>query len=248
MAPAIAAALISAAPAALKGIQGLLQGAKGSKLAKKNIRPTYEIPQEFQQNLAIAENMGRVGLPQQQYTQGLQNIQRSQTAGLRQLGRMGRGGSVAGLARAGMDATLGLDVADANARMSNQRAAMGYRSQIGQQQLAKQQYDKFGRYEEDAAAAEALKGAGRQNVMGGLSDLANIGMTAMAYGDLGGGKGKVPTSKTALLPKLNPQDYLNKLGMPNPKTTMPMSGFPFQGFGGMSNQQKILQKFKGFKG
>lgn len=182
MAPAIAAALISAAPAALKGIQGLLQGAKGSKLAKKNIRPTYEIPQEFQQNLAIAENMGRVGLPQQQYTQGLQNIQRSQTAGLRQFGRMGRGGSVAGLARAGMDATLGLDVADANARMSNQRAAMGYRSQIGQQQLAKQQYDKFGRYEEDAAAAEALKGAGRQNVMGAFSDLSRVGLTYMGGG------------------------------------------------------------------
>jgi hypothetical protein len=198
MAPAIAAALISAAPAALKGIQGLAQGLKGSKLAKKNIRPTYEIPQEFQQNLAIAENMGRVGLPQQQYIQGLQNIQRGQTAGLRQLGRMGRGGSVAGLARAGMDATLGLDVADANARMRNQQSAMGYRSLMGQQQLAKQQYDKFAKYEEEAAAAEALKGAGRQNVMGGLSDLANIGMTAMVYGDLGGGKGKPITSKAPI--------------------------------------------------
>ena len=248
MAPAVAAALISAAPAALKGIQGLFQGAKGSKLAKKNIRPTYEIPQEFQQNLDTAAMRARRGLPQQQYTQGLQNIQRSQTAGLKELRRIGRGGNVAGLARAGMDATLGLDIADAQARMGNENIEMGYRSQIGQQKLAKQKYDKFGRYEEDAAAAEALKGAGRQNVMGGLSDLANIGMTAMAYGDLGGGKGKVPTSKTALLPKLNPQDYLNKLGMPNPKTTMPMSGFPFQGFGGMSNQQKILQKFKGFKG
>jgi hypothetical protein len=246
MAPAIAAALISAAPAALKGIQGLAQGLKGSKLAKKNIRPTYEIPQEFQQNLAIAENMGRVGLPQQQYTQGLQNIQRGQTAGLRQLGRMGRGGSVAGLARAGMDATLGLDVADANARMRNQQSAMGYRSLMGQQQLAKQQYDKFAKYEEEAAAAEALKGAGRQNVMGGLSDLANIGMTAMAYGDLGGtGKNKVAPVYNA---NFNPQSYMSKMGMPNPKTTMPMSGFPFQGFGGMSNQQKILQKFKGFKG
>lgn len=194
MAPAVAAALISAAPAALKGIQGLLQGAKGAKLAKRNIRPTYEIPQEFQQNLAIAENMGRVGLPQQQYTQGLQNIQRGQLAGLRQLGRMGRGGSVAGLARAGMDATLGLDIADANARLRNQQAAMGYRALMGQQQLAKQQYDKFAKYEEQAAAAEALKGAGRQNVMGGLSDLASVGMTAMAYGDLDelGKKTKTP--------------------------------------------------------
>jgi hypothetical protein len=212
MVPAIAAALISAAPAALKGIQGLFQGAKGAKLAKKNIRPTYEIPQEFQQNLAIAENMGRVGLPQQQYTQGLQNIQRGQTAGLRQLGRMGRGGSVAGLARAGMDATLGLDVADANARMNNEGIAMGYRSQIGQQQLAKQQYDKFGKYEEQAAAAEALKGAGRQNVMGGLSDMANIGMTLIGSGELGSGKKK-------------PQPLYNTKGLNipsgfNPKSSM----------------------------
>lgn len=183
MAPAIAAALISAAPAALKGIQGLFQGAKGAKLAKKNIRPTYEIPPEFQQNLAIAENRARRGLPQQQYTQGLQNIQRSQTAGLKQLGRMGRGGSVAGLARAGMDATLGLDIADANARMNNEGIAMGYRSQIGQQQLAKQNWDRFGNYQEKAAAAEALKGAGRQNVMGAFSDLSRVGLTYMGGGE-----------------------------------------------------------------
>jgi hypothetical protein len=96
--------------------------------------------------------------------------------------------------------------------MSNQRAAMGYRSQIGQQQLAKQQYDKFGKYEEQAAAAEALKGAGRQNVMGGLSDLANIGMTTIAYGDLGGGKGKTP-------PLYNTKGISTPSGF-NPKSTM----------------------------
>jgi len=74
MAPAIAAALISAAPSVIKGIQGIFQGAKGRKLAKQNVRPTYEIPKEFQQNLAIAENMGRVGLPQQQYNQEKQTL------------------------------------------------------------------------------------------------------------------------------------------------------------------------------
>jgi len=195
MAPAIAAALISAAPAALKGVQGLLQGAKGSKLAKKNIRPTYEIPPEFQQNLDTAAMRARRGLPQQQYTQGLQNIQRVQTAGLKQLGKMGRGGSVAGLARAGMDATSGLDIADAQARMGNENIEMGYRGQIGQQKLAKQQYDKFAKYEEEAAAAEALKGAGRQNVMGGLSDLATVGVTYMG-GDAAGKKPNPAKYKT----------------------------------------------------
>jgi hypothetical protein len=105
---------------------------------------------------------------------------------------MGRGGSVAGLARAGMDATLGLDIADANARMNNEGIAMGYRSQIGQQQLAKQQWDKFGKYGEQAAAAEALKGAGRQNVMGAFSDLSRVGLTYMGgqQGDGTGGSNK----------------------------------------------------------
>lgn len=219
---AVVAALISSAPAALKGIQGIFQGIKGKKMAKANVRPTYQIPKEFAQNLAIAENMGRVGMPQQQYTQGLQNIQRNQSAGLRQIGRMGRGGSVAGLARAGMDAGVNLDVADANARLANQRAAMGYRGVMGQQQLAKQQWDKFGKYQEDAAAAEALMGAGRQNVMGGLSDLANVGLMGMSEGGFGVGGGKKATTSPGLARQaaaFNPQQYLKGRGMPMPGST-----------------------------
>ncbi len=211
---AVIAAGISAIPALAKGIQGIFQGAKGSKLAKKNIRPTYEIPPEFQQNLDTAAMRARRGLPQQQYTQGIQNIQRNQTSGLRQLGKMGRGGSVAGLARAGMDATLGLDIADAQARMGNENIEMGYRSQIGQQKLAKQNWDRFGNYQEQAAAAEALKGAGRQNVMGGLTDLANIGMTTIAYGDLGGtGKNKPPVLSSNYSGKFN-SNYPSLPNMP----------------------------------
>ena len=219
MAPAVAAALISAAPAAIKGIQGIFQGAKGRRMAKQNVRPEYQIPKEFQQNLAIAENMARTGLPQQQYTQGLQNIQRSQSAGLRQIGRMGRGGSVAGLARAGMDATMNLDVADAQARLRNQQAAMGYRSQLGQQQLAKQQWDKLGKYQEQAAAAEALMGAGRQNVMGGLTDLANVGLMAMSEGGFGGGEDNIPNTSPGLARQakaFNAQQYLKNRLMPMP--------------------------------
>jgi hypothetical protein len=184
--PLAATLAIAAAPSIIKGVQGIFQGAKGRKLAKKNVRPTYEIPKEFQQNLAIAENMGRTGLPQQQYNQASQNIQRNQLAGLRGLARTGRAGNVASIVRASNDATLGLDVADANARLGNQRQAMGYRSQIGGQQLAKQQWDKFGKYAENADAASALMGAGRQNVMGGLTELSQLGQLA------NGGQNKMP--------------------------------------------------------
>jgi len=173
---------IAAIPSVLKTVQGIGQGIKGNKLAKQNKRPTYEIPNEFKQNLAIAENMGRIGLPQQQYNQAQQNFQRNQASALRQFNRMGNPRGLAGIVRAGNDATLGLDVADAEARMSNQRNAMGYRSQIGQQQLAKQNWDKMQLFGEKADAAAALQGAGRQNVMGGLSELSQLGQMATMNG------------------------------------------------------------------
>lgn len=180
---AIPFALLAAGiPSLVKGIQGIGQGIKGNKLAKQNKRPTYEIPKEFQQNLAIAENMGRIGLPQQEYNRAQQNFQRNQASALRQFNRMGNPRGLAGIVRAGNDATLGLDVADAQARMSNQRNAMGYRSQIGQQQLAKQNWDKMQLFGEKADAAAALQGAGRQNVMGELSELSQLGQMALLNG------------------------------------------------------------------
>jgi hypothetical protein len=234
---AVVAALIAAVPSVAKGVQGIFQGAKGNKLAKQNIRPTYEIPKEFQQNLAIAENMGRVGLPQQQYNQAQQNFQRNQAGALRQFGRMGNPRGLAGIVRAGNDASLGLDVADAQARLSNQRNAMGYRSQMGQQQLAKQNWDKFQNYGEKADAAAALQGAGRQNVMGGLSELSQVGQMAMYNGGFGG------TGKSSVSPTYNanfsPSKFMQNAGMPNPMSTQPMSGYPFSGSGGMSNYNKI---------
>jgi len=194
MIPLLAAAGIAAIPSVIKGISGISQSARGNKLARKNVRPTYDIPQEFSQNLAIAENMGRVGLPQQQYNQAQQNFQRNQSGALRQFGRMGNPRGLAGIVRAGNDASLGLDVADANARLQNQQSAMGFRNQMGQQGLAKQQWDKFSKFQENAEAASALMGAGRQNTMGALSELSQVGQMAMSGGF--GGKGATPVSQS----------------------------------------------------
>jgi len=233
--PLIAAAI----PSIVKMGQGIGQGIKGNKLAKQNIRPTYEIPKEFQQNLAIAENMAKIGLPQQEYNRAQQNFQRNQASALRQFGRMGNPRGLAGIVRAGNDATLGLDVADANARMANQRSAMGYRSQIGNQQLAKQQWDKMALYGERADAAAALQGAGRQNVMGGLSELSQIGQMAMMNGGKMSGDSQGQMATGVSQSPFSSQQYLSQFGMPNPQSTQPMSGYPFSGFGGMSNYNKI---------
>jgi len=172
--PLLAAAAI---PSVVKGISGAFQMFKGNKLAKNNTRPTYEIPQEFKDNLAMAENMAQVGLPQQQYNTSLNNINRNQAGALGVLSRSANAGAgLAGLLRQTNSATMNLDAQDASARLNNQRFAMGQRGVLGQQQLAKQSWDKMQRYQENANAAAALKGAGMQNAFGALDGLAQLGI------------------------------------------------------------------------
>lgn len=238
---------IAGAPAVIKGVSGLLQSRKGNKLGKNNIRPDFEIPKEFQQNLAIAENMSKTGLPQQQYNNALNNIGRNQAGALRSFGRGTNTGNLASLLRASNDATLNLDAQDAGARMNNQRFAIGQRGQMGQLQLQKQQWEKMDKYNQQADEASALKGAGRQNTFGALNDLSSLGQLAIMGGQFGqGGGGSSKMAGTSSMPQFNPSQYLLGQGMPNPMTTQPMSGFPFEGFGGQSNQSKLLAKYKGY--
>ena len=126
--------------------------------------------------MAQAEQMSRMGLPAEQYNLAATNIQRGTQAGLRQLGRMSNPfAGIAGLARGQSDALASLDAANAAARRQNLLGAMGARTQLAQAKLAQQQYAQQ-RYMEQVNQANALIGAGRQNVSGALGGLANIGM------------------------------------------------------------------------
>jgi len=138
----------------------------------------------------MAENMARTGLPQEQYNNQLNNIQRNQAGALGSFGRRGGAtGSLASIVRAGNDATNNLVSQDAQARMQNQRFAFGQRGIMGQQRLAKWDWDKRQKYQENAQAASALQSAGRQNMMGALDGLSSLGQTAIMGGMGGGSKG-----------------------------------------------------------
>lgn len=168
---------LAAAPSIVKGLAGIGQIFKGNSMAKNNKRPDYEIPQEFRDNLAMAENMAQVGLPQQQYNNALNNINRAQAGALGVLSRSAN--PAAGLAaalRQTQGAAMNLDAQDASTRLNNQRFAIGQRGILGQQQLAKQNWDRIGRYQENASAASALKGAGMQNAFGALDGLSQLGL------------------------------------------------------------------------
>jgi hypothetical protein len=171
------AALVGIGSGILGSILGSGQRRKGRKMLASLKDPGYQIPDEFKQNLSQAENMARVGLPSQEYNLASTNIQRGTQAGLRQLGRMSNPfAGIAGLQRRQSDAFARLDASNAAARRQNMLQAMGARREYAGQKLAQQQYAQQD-YMNKVNQANAMIGAGAQNVFGGI---ANIGRVASA--------------------------------------------------------------------
>lgn len=181
-------AAIGAGSALLQGVAGLIQQGKAAKMRRGLKDPGYVIPSDFGKNLGQAEQMARVGMPSEQYNQAQTNIQRSTQAGLRRLGRMSNPfAGIQGLASGEKDAGLNLDVASANIRRQNILGAMGARREMANQKLAQQQYAQQS-YMDKINQANAMSGAGMQNIAGGLGSLANVGMTSMSGGSKKGWK------------------------------------------------------------
>ncbi len=175
--------LASIGSAALTSAQGAKQQKEARKMLAGLKDPGYQIPEEFQQNLAESEQMAKSGLPAQEYNLASTNIQRGTKSGLRQLGRMSNPfAGIAGLARAQSDAFANLDAANAAARRQNILGAMGARRELAGQKLGQQQYAQQ-RYMDQVNQANALLGAGMQNVAGGLGSLGQYGMVKSIYGD-----------------------------------------------------------------
>lgn len=176
--PLVAAAAI---PSIVKGIGGIFDIFGGNRRARRNVRPVAQVNENYLKNVALAEQMGRQGLPQQQYNLGLQNINRNQSAALGALSRSANpNAGLQGLLRASNDATMGLDVQNANARLNNQRFAFGQRNNLANEQQRVFDWNQKGKYLEEAQAASQQINAGKQNAMGGLTDLSVLGQQYLA--------------------------------------------------------------------
>lgn len=175
--------LASIGSAALTSAQGAKQQREARKMLAGLKDPGYQIPEEFQQNLGEAEKLAKTGIPAQEYNLASTNIQRGTQAGLRQLGRMSNPfAGIASLSRSQSDAFANLDAANAAARRQNILGAMGARRELAGQKLGQQQYAQQ-RYMDQLNQANALLGAGMQNVAGGLGSLGQYGMVQSIYGN-----------------------------------------------------------------
>lgn len=180
----IPAMAIAGGAAAIKGLLGIGQAVAGGIKMRKALRnrPDYTIPEEYQQNVAMADNLMNLGMPREQYLAQLQGINRNQSFGLRMLGdRRSALAGVGNLVQQSNDAQLNLNAADATMRRDSKFRATGMKMnanyQLGMQKLAKQQWDKFNPYLAKLNQAQGLIGAGMQNIGGALDMGAMLAMS-----------------------------------------------------------------------
>lgn len=186
----ITGALLGGIGAGVQGVTGLAQLIAG--LSMQNDRPQRVIPPEIEQNLNQAQFQYLQGLPDEQYNQAIQNFQRNIAFGARTLqDRNSAIGGVSNLVQQANDATLGLDVADANARNQKLGALYGARQEVANQKIENWNWNERDKYLQKAQAKQALEGAGIQNINGGvntaLGGFAQDNFSKLLMGMNGGG-------------------------------------------------------------
>ena len=164
---------------------GFAQRSKGKKLLKQiGEAPDMPIPNEVLQNQKMAQLRANTGLPSEQYNNAMKNLQRNQLIALRS-GQDRRGGlSLISGSQQGMDdATLKLDVADANARMQNEKTLYGVNNLVGNWRNRQWQNNVGDKWNRKYQYAQSLLGAGNQNATTGVNQL--VGAGALYAGNRG---------------------------------------------------------------
>jgi len=237
---------VSAGVGIASGLYGIGKSISQSSQANKvkTARPSYQIPQEFMQNAALAKNMAQIGMPQQQYNNQQNAINSNQASGIQALNRSANPGSgIASVVRASNDANNNLNAQDAMARQQNQRYFIGQNAQLGQQRLAQQQYNDFDRYTENYNESAALKGAANQNLQNGVNGLSNV---AMGLATMGGSPGSVQTmGQKNNMEQLSPA---KQLGFGSGFYTAPNTNFNPYGTNGVNPANPLYTGWNQFTG
>ena len=213
----------AAIPMAMQAGVGLYQLIKGQSDADKLQRPKYERPEEVKTQRRLAEQMSQQGLTGASKALYRQQADRTLQAGLQNL--TSRRAGLAGVPEAMQtmaDKNLQFAAADEAARRANLGAyqdVLGSQAQYADKEFS---YNVAEPYQQKAQAAQALTGAGLQNLYGVLG----AGAGALAQGQyLNTLKGIADKDRSALM------DFLNKKGT---AAAEDLSGSGMYG-GGMGN-------------
>jgi len=229
MAITAAMAAASAIPTAAQTGLGIYQAVKGFNLANQD-RPQYSIPQEILDNLTDAEVQALRGMPAEQKQQFIDNIMRSQQASMQALADRKSGLSGIGtINQNAMDSYRKMLSMDAQQRQKNEQALISQRDVVADYRDKVFQQNEMNPFLEDMQAAEALKGSGFRNIMGGVSSGAKMGIDAMKYNQYMKGINNQPSVDTGIYSNLGgskmgyDEDYemaVNKAYQKRPKINL----------------------------
>lgn len=192
MTPQMASAGAQGVASLISAVTGAMQTARARKMEKANIRPTMNIPGAVQDNNMLAKQMATLGMPGAQYAQGKQNIAQQGNAALGQAQDRRSGlAAIGAINNSANNANLALDVNNAQMRIANMRNLMNQNNLMGQWQQQQWRWNHANKYEENAAAIRALKGAGNANINSAMNGALSAGATMAANGMGGGSTGSL---------------------------------------------------------
>ena len=162
---------------------GLARGSRARRLERNNPFPTATVDPNIVRNQQRAGQLARVGLPG--FNNYLSNIFRSQAGALRGATTSGRSVNVASILGQTNQALLGLGTANEEARINNERLAMDANTAMSAENQRVWNWNEATRYQQMAQRIAQLRGAGQQDLYGGIGMIGQLG-AAGVLDNLGG--------------------------------------------------------------
>jgi hypothetical protein len=177
--PLTASAVVGAVGALSKVATGISQNAKAKKLEKRNVRPTFNIQDEYFQNRDVAASGAQHGLSEKAINYHTTEAQRGLSAGIG--ATLQAGGDVNNIM--GLNDTFNRSIEriamqDAEAQTEKIKTFMQMNNAVAGQKTQKWVIDKYEPYKDTARAVAQMRAAGQQNIQTGIGEL---GATGAAY-------------------------------------------------------------------
>lgn len=197
--------------AGVKAIKAGKQKREGRRALAKLTYPDESVPQEAIENRDRAREQANVGLPSAQYNQAMKNIQRQQSTAL--AGSQNKRGGLTVLPQilqGTNDATMKLDVTDANARLQNEGRFQNANTVVGNWKNKIWDNNIKQKYIKDYNYAMGLLGMGNANEAKALDQFGQSAVMAggaVSGGGFGGGGGSSTPNYTPQVTGQTQTDY-----------------------------------------
>lgn len=232
---AAGAAAVSLGTAAFKYGKGRKQIKKGEALERSNVNPVYTRPGEVTTALNLAERNYNNGMPGKSLMESRLGSNAATAYNTAVEGSSSSGDLLDAATKINLNTNFAgndLNLQESNYKsgaMNNYIAQLQNNAQYADKEF---QYNQDRPFQEQAAKASSLIGAGNQNEFGALNDVGQVASSALMSqtGNIGGGlkRGDMPDAITPI--QANPIGTANnrstQLGMPNSAVANPITTAP----------------------